>query len=89
MQLLHTMGEVAQATKRVAPRRSLAHSVRNGALRLAFLTSAFVAVRAANDEPEIVKAFGYGRDAITTHDSYAILLEAPTSKLLGECCALL
>ena len=86
MQLLHTMGEVAQATKQVVARRSLAHSVRNGALRLAFLTSAFVAVRAANDEPEIVKAFGYGRDAITTHDGYAILLKVPQSKLLGDWC---
>ena len=86
MQTVPSMGEVGPATKRVVARRSLAHAVPNGALRLAFLASAFIAVHAANDEPEIVKAFGYGRDAITTHDGYAILLKVPQSKLLGDWC---
>ena len=34
MQVVHTMGEVGQATKRVIVRPDHAHSVRNGALRL-------------------------------------------------------
>jgi hypothetical protein len=58
--------------------------VPNGALRLAFVPSAFIAVRAANDEPEIVKALGYDQAEIFSHDGCAILLRIPSGKDEGR-----